>query len=56
MKISNNKEEIEKIANYDIIGAAEIQKSAKLAGAGLLREAQAQAYAARKFLKKNKKK
>ena len=55
MKISDNKEEIEKIANYDIIGAAEIQKSAKLAGAGLLREAQAQAHVARKFLKKNKK-
>ena len=52
MKISDNKEEIEKIANYDIIGAAEIQKSAKLAGAGLLREAQAQAHVARKFLKK----
>ena len=55
MKISDNKEEVEKQANYDIIAAAEIQKSAKLAGAGLYREAQAQAHVARKFLKKNKK-
>ena len=56
MKISDNKEEVEKITNYDIITAAEIQKSAKLAGAGLIREAQAQAHVARKFLEKNKKK
>ena len=55
MKISDNKEEVEKIANYDIITAAEIQKSAKLAGAGKIREAQAQAHVARKFLKKNQK-
>ena len=55
MKVSDNKEEVEKQANYDIITACEIQKSAKLAGAGLYREAQAQAHVARKFLKKNKK-
>ena len=55
MKVSDNKEEVEKQANYDIITAAEIQKSAKLAGAGLYREAQAQAHVARKFLQKNKK-
>ena len=55
MKVSDNKEEVEKQANYDIITAAEIQKSAKLAGAGLIREAQAQAHVARKFLQKNKK-
>ena len=55
MKVSDNKEEVEKQANYDIITAAEIQKSAKLAGAGLFREAQAQAHVARKFLEKNKK-
>ena len=55
MKISDNKEEIEKQTNFDIIAAAEIQKSAKLAGAGLIREAQAQAHVARKFLAKNKK-
>ena len=55
MKVSDNKEEVEKQANYNIITAAEIQKSAKLAGAGLIREAQAQAHVARKFLSKNKK-
>ena len=48
MKVSDNKEEVEKQANYDIITACEIQKSAKLAG-------QAQAHFARKYLKKNKK-
>ena len=55
MKVSDNKEEVEKQANYDIITACEIQKSAKLAGAGLFREAQAQAHVARKFLKQYKK-
>ena len=55
MQVSDNKEEIEKNANYEIITAAEMQKSAKLAGAGLYREAQAQAHVARKFLDKNKK-
>ena len=55
MKISDNKEEVEKQANYDIITACEMQKSAKLAGAGLFREAQAQAHITRKFLAKNKK-
>ena len=55
MKVSDNKEEVEKQANYDIITACEIQKSAKLAGQGLYREAQAQAHVARKYLKKNKK-
>ena len=56
MEVSDNKEEIEKQANFDIITACEIQKSAKLAGQGLIREAQAQAHVARKFLEKNKKK
>ena len=46
---------VEKQANYDIITACEMQKSAKLAGAGLFREAQAQAHITRKFLAKNKK-
>ena len=56
MEVSDNKEEVEKQANFDIITACEIQKSAKLAGQGLIREAQAQAHVARKFLEKNKKK
>ena len=55
MKVSDNKEEVEKQANYDIITACEIQKSAKLAGQGLYREAKAQAHVARKFLKNIKK-
>ena len=55
MKVSDNKEEVEKQANFEIVTAAEIQKSAKLAGVGLIREAQAQAHEARKYLEKNKK-
>ena len=55
MKVSDNKEEVEKQANFEIVTAAEIQKSAKLAGVGLIREAQAQAHVARKYLEKNKK-
>ena len=50
MKVSDNKEEIEKQANFEIVSTMEIQKSAKLAGVGLFREAQAQAHIARKFL------
>ena len=55
MKVSDNKEEVEKRTNIDIITACKVQKSAKLAGQGLYREAQAQAHVARKYLKKNKK-
>ena len=55
MKVSDNKEEVEKQANFEIVTAEEIQKSAKLAGVGLIREAQAQAHVARKYLEKNKK-
>ena len=54
LKISDNKEEVENQANYDIISTMEIQKSAKLASEGLYREAQAQAHITRKFLAKNK--
>ena len=50
MKVSDNKEEIEKQANFEIVSTMEIQKSAKLAGAGLFREAQAQAHITRKYL------
>ena len=54
LKISDNKEEVENQANFDIISTMEIQKSAKLASEGLFREAQAQAHATRKYLWKNK--
>ena len=50
LKISDNKEEVEKQADFDIISTMEVQKSAKLASEGLFREAQAQAHIARKFL------
>ena len=50
MKVSDNKEEIEKQANFEIVSTMEMQKSAKLAGAGLFREAQAQAHITRKYL------
>ena len=53
LKISDNKEEVENKANYELISTMEIQKSAKLASAGLYREAQAQAHITRKFLNKN---
>ena len=53
MKVSDNKEEIEKQANFEIVSTMEIQKSAKLAGAGLFREAQAQAHITRKYLAMN---
>ena len=55
LNISDNKEEVEEKANYDIISTMEIQKSAKLAKEGLFREAQAQAHITRKYLGKNKK-
>ena len=53
LKVSDNKEEVENKANYELISTMEIQKSAKLASAGLYREAQAQAHITRKFLNKN---
>ena len=56
LKISDNKEEVEGQANFDIISTMEIQKSAKLASEGLFREAQAQAHVTRKYLLQNKKK
>ena len=55
LKISDNKDEVEGQANFDIISTMEIQKSAKLASEGLFREAQAQAHVTRKFLLNNKK-
>jgi len=56
LNIFDNKEDVESKANYDIISTMEIQKTAKLASAGLYREAQAQAHIARKFFGGNKKK
>ena len=56
LNISDNKEDVESKANYEIISTMEIQKTAKLASAGLYREAQAQAHIARKFIGGNKKK
>jgi hypothetical protein len=53
MKVSDNKEEIEKQANFEIVSTMEIQKSAKLASEGLFREAQAQAHITRKYLAMN---
>ena len=53
MKVSDNKEEIEKQSNFEIVSTMEIQKSAKLAHAGLFREAQAQAHITRKYLAMN---
>ena len=55
LNISDNKEGVESKANYEIISTMEIQKTAKLASAGLYREAQAQAHITRKFFGGNKK-
>ena len=53
LKVSDNKEEINKKANLNIISTLQIQKSAKLAGAGRLMDAQAQIHIARNFLNNN---
>ena len=52
--VSDNKEEINKVANMNIVSTLQIQKSAKLAGKGDLMEAQAQIHIDRKFLDSNK--
>jgi len=52
--VSDNKEEINKVANMNIVSTLQIQKSAKLAGKGDLIEAQAQIHIARNFLDSNK--
>ena len=52
--VSDNKEEINKVANMNIVSTLQIQKSAKLAGKGDLMEAQAQIHIARNFLDSNK--
>ena len=53
LKVSDNKEEINKQANLNIVSTLQIQKSAKLAGHGNLMEAQAQIHLARNFLNSN---
>jgi hypothetical protein len=55
LKVSDNKDEVEKVADFEIISTMEIQKTAKLASQGLYREAQAQAHVTRKYLAMNKK-
>ena len=55
LKVSDDKEEINKQANLNIVSTMQIQKSAKMAGAGNLMEAQAQIHVARNFLNKNQK-
>ena len=52
--VSDNKEEINKVANMNIVSTLQIQKSAKLVGKGDLMEAQAQIHIARNFLDSNK--
>ena len=51
--VSDNKEEINKIANMNIVSTLQIQKSAKLAGKGDLMGAQAQIHVARNYLNRN---
>ena len=53
LKVSDNKEEIIKKANLNIVSTLQIQKSAKLAGKGKLMDAQAQIHIARNFLNNN---
>ena len=53
LKVSDNKEEINKQANFNIVSTMQIQKSAKMAGAGNLMGAQAQIHVARNFLNRN---
>ena len=50
LKVSDNKEEINKQANLNIVSTLQTRKSAKLAGAGKLMDAQAQIHIARNFL------
>ena len=50
LKVSDDKEKINKQANFDIISTLQIQKSAKLAGKGDTMQAQAQIHAARNYL------
>ena len=53
LKVSDNKEEINKQANFNIVSTMQIQKSARMAGAGNFMGAQAQIHVARNFLNRN---
>ena len=53
LKVSDNKEEIQKQANLNIVSTLQIQKSAKLAGEGKIMDAQAQIHIARNYLNNN---
>jgi hypothetical protein len=53
LKVSDNKDEINKIADMNIVSTLQIQKSAKLAAKGNLMEAQAQIHIARNYLGNN---
>ena len=50
LKVSDNKEEINKQANLNIVSTLQTRKSAKLAASGKLMDAQAQIHVARNFL------
>ena len=51
--VSDNKEEINKIVNMNIVSTLQIQKNAKLADKGDLMTAQAQIHVARNYLNRN---
>jgi hypothetical protein len=53
LEVSDNKEEVNKQANLNIVSTNQIQKSAKLAGKGNFMDAQAQIHVARNFLNRN---
>jgi len=50
LKVSDDKEEINKQADFNIVSTLQIQKSAKLAGKGNMMDAQVQIHVARNFL------
>ena len=50
LKVSDDKEEINKQADFNIVSTLQIQKSAKLAGKGKMMDAQVQIHVARNFL------
>ena len=53
LKVSDNKEEVNGQSNLNIVSTSQIQKSAKLASIGKLKDAQAQIHIARNFLNQN---
>ena len=53
LEVSDNKEQVNKQANLNIVSTNQVQKSAKLAGKGNFMDAQAQIHVARNFLNSN---